>query len=731
MLCVCPLIREVVFHPRVGVVVVDGSPIPGSYVLVDSLALTEGDNVPDNRSPPAPRRAPPSHDHVGELFIKPTSWEGDWQKPHLAAMWHPDNRLEVLGFVQELLWPLGGVCAVAPDIELLYKRESPVVNNIYVTCSSNSPLQAVVVPNREVLEDMLGLGRLPNWTTFVREATPLVLQSLANTAIHHNLPAAHRIEMVHLHPFAFSQHDDFITPKGKLRRRRLAEYFMRYLNGAPSPISPTPASPAYVPGMQFPQSPAASTSDPPAIRAPFTGPEPECAMALDVGGTCAKITFFLPPNASPLPDFCEVDKIESTHALPRTTKFFAPVPGGDESTIFDQHAGELRFVKLPSSKVPEMIEYLARANVVAKYKPSALATIPATGGGAQRFADLIQRKLGVSLTQVKEMDSVVAGVNFILRYAPELIFSYDIERQLRRPLTAPRPDDSQYPYLLVNVGSGVSLVKCTSSMGSYVRVGGSPIGGGTFWGLVRALTEIRSWDEVHEITRVDGPGDNTNVDLLVGDIYGFNAADLPALLSVDTVASTFGKLGTDRSFFGPNTRPAPSFEQEVGDWDRDDAGGEPPELQRDPSSPTGDPLLTPTTARLDTRRVSRRDTPDASMPDGDSWMRRASTAPVAGTEAPQPIDIVRSLLLMIANNVTQLAFLTSKSEGIKTVFFTGGFVRNNSVVQRQISRSMQYWSGGHLPAYFMEPDGYVGTIGSLQHSSQLRSAAALASPTKQ
>src|ERR1700753_2239655 len=72
------------------------------------------------------------------------------------------------------------------------------------------------------------------------------------------------------------------------------------------------------------------------------------------------------------------------------------------------------------------------------------------------------------------------------------------------------------PYLLVNIGSGVSMIK-VSGPTSYVRVGGTSLGGGTLWGLLSLLTGARSFDEMLELAR---HGDNTGVDMLVGDIYG-------------------------------------------------------------------------------------------------------------------------------------------------------------------------------------------------------------------
>ena len=68
-------------------------------------------------------------------------------------------------------------------------------------------------------------------------------------------------------------------------------------------------------------------------------------------------------------------------------------------------------------------------------------------------------------------------------------------------------DCDLYPYLLVNIGSGVSLLKVEGD-GQYERVSGSSLGGGTFWGLCRLLTRCKSFDEMLELSM---RGDNSKV----------------------------------------------------------------------------------------------------------------------------------------------------------------------------------------------------------------------------
>jgi len=57
--------------------------------------------------------------------------------------------------------------------------------------------------------------------------------------------------------------------------------------------------------------------------------------------------------------------------------------------------------------------------------------------------------------------------------------------------------DNPFPYLLVNIGSGVSILKVESE-DQYQRIDGTSLGGGTFYGLCNLLTGLSSFDEMLE-----------------------------------------------------------------------------------------------------------------------------------------------------------------------------------------------------------------------------------------
>jgi len=69
---------------------------------------------------------------------------------------------------------------------------------------------------------------------------------------------------------------------------------------------------------------------------------------------------------------------------------------------------------------------------------------------------------------------------------------------------------NSYPYIVVNIGSGVSILLVKSEK-KYKRISGTSIGGGTFLGLCCLLTGCSTYEEAIELaTR----GDSHKVDKL-------------------------------------------------------------------------------------------------------------------------------------------------------------------------------------------------------------------------
>lgn len=219
----------------------------------------------------------------------------------------------------------------------------------------------------------------------------------------------------------------------------------------------------------------------------------------------------------------------------------------------------------------------------------------ATGGGARKFGSQFLEIAGLHLSRVDELKSLVRGIDFLMKYAQHESFEYPkgsyqgglIQRPFRSPEDSSNDSDENlseeenpdsankhtvtlektgssstkevdkakirgavlcdqsgawhgaqtlYPYLVVNIGSGVSIL-LVESPDQFKRVGGTSLGGSTFLGLTSALTGCTSFKEAIDLA---AEGNSTEIDMLVGDIYGGDYSEMG--LAATTVASSFGKL---------------------------------------------------------------------------------------------------------------------------------------------------------------------------------------------
>lgn len=135
------------------------------------------------------------------------------------------------------------------------------------------------------------------------------------------------------------------------------------------------------------------------------------------------------------------------------------------------------------------------------------------------------------------MSQFLAGLDFFITEIPREVFTYSETD----PMHFVSPRERIYPYLLVNIGSGVSILKVDGPR-SFQRVGGTSLGGGTLWGLLSLLTGAKNFDDMLEQA---GHGDNSNVDMLVGDIYGTDYGKIG--LKSSTIASSFGKVFREKA----------------------------------------------------------------------------------------------------------------------------------------------------------------------------------------
>lgn len=185
---------------------------------------------------------------------------------------------------------------------------------------------------------------------------------------------------------------------------------------------------------------------------------------------------------------------------------------------------------------------LVRQSTSRKLSPP-ITYIISTGGGAHKFSRLMENtfkknKLPMHIVKKDEMECLIKGLDWLITKIPNEIFTYDLNTDKIRFHTSPETETEIYPYLLVNIGLGVSMIKVTGpGPEGFERIGGSSLGGGTLWGLLSLLTDARDYNEMLEMAQ---KGDNENIDLLVGDIYGSSYNKIG--LKSNHIASSFAKV---------------------------------------------------------------------------------------------------------------------------------------------------------------------------------------------
>ncbi|KAK2751418.1 hypothetical protein FQN55_000692 [Onygenales sp. PD_40] len=333
-------------------------------------------------------------------------------------------------------------------------------------------------------------------------------------------------------------------------------------------------------------------------------------VAVDIGGSLAKLVYFSKEVAS------------------------------------SDNGGRLNFINFETDRIDLCINFIKelKENHEKSHRGSSDdLCVMATGGGAFKYYDMMKEALGVNILREDEMECLIIGLDFFITEIPNEVFSYS--ETLPTEFAEPRSD--VYPYLLVNIGSGVSMVK-VSGPRQFQRVGGTSLGGGTFWGIMSLLTGARRFDDMLDMA---DRGDNSGVDMLVGDIYGTDYGKIG--LKSTTIASTFGKV-------------------------------------------------------FRMKRLAERHAEDG---EGLSHNESDSDTDYSSSQFSHE-DMSRSLLYAISNNIGQIAYLQSEKHKIKHIYFGGSFIRGHRQTMNTLSYAIRFWSNGEKQAYFLRHEGYLGAVGA-------------------
>ncbi|KAJ2531607.1 hypothetical protein EV175_007209, partial [Coemansia sp. RSA 1933] len=164
-------------------------------------------------------------------------------------------------------------------------------------------------------------------------------------------------------------------------------------------------------------------------------------VAVDIGGSLAKVVYLTsgPHNEGGRLHFTafETDNVEKCAAFIRSLLRTNETAQTDGGHVGGGDKGE-----------PPLI---GEGEGESEYSESSAGSdggdpvVVATGGGAHRFRDLLQRELGAEIRVEEEMESLTAGLNFLMREVADEVFTYSEDRPMQFVTSAA---DDMFPYML-------------------------------------------------------------------------------------------------------------------------------------------------------------------------------------------------------------------------------------------------------------------------------------------
>ncbi|XP_044005185.1 pantothenate kinase 3 isoform X4 [Aphidius gifuensis] len=281
------------------------------------------------------------------------------------------------------------------------------------------------------------------------------------------------------------------------------------------------------------------TGEPSTRQSHFHPPPSMPWFGMDIGGTLSKLVYFEPKDITRDEADAEVEALKNIRRYLTKNSAYGKTGHRDAHLQMDNvfirgRKGTLHFIRFPTS---EMGNFLALAK--SKGMANLVTTVCATGGGAYKFENNFKKEVNMSLAKFDELNALIRGMLYIETINPHECYYWSHPTQDDLCRKVPFDFSKPYPFLLVNIGSGVSIL-AVYGPDNYKRISGTSLGGGTFLGLCCLLTGCNSFEEAIELAT---EGDNTRVDKLVKDIYGgdYSRFGLPG----DLVASSFGQMNSE------------------------------------------------------------------------------------------------------------------------------------------------------------------------------------------
>ncbi|KAL7734484.1 hypothetical protein ACLKA6_010804 [Drosophila palustris] len=259
-------------------------------------------------------------------------------------------------------------------------------------------------------------------------------------------------------------------------------------------------------------------------------------FGMDIGGTLTKLVYFEPKDITPDEQDREAGILRNIRRYLTKNSAYGKTGHRDTHLQMDnveirKRRGSLHFIRFQTTDMGNFLS-LAKQKGMAEL----VTTVCATGGGAFKFEKDFRDQVNMKLAKFDELDTLIKGILFADMHNSTECYYYENAREIVKSEKRAFNFSQPFPFILVNVGSGVSIL-AVYGPDNYKRISGTSLGGGTFLGLCCLLTGCTTFEEAIQLAT---KGDNRKVDKLVKDIYGgdYNRFSLPG----DLVASSFGQM---------------------------------------------------------------------------------------------------------------------------------------------------------------------------------------------
>ncbi|XP_055907306.1 pantothenate kinase 3 isoform X1 [Eupeodes corollae] len=259
-------------------------------------------------------------------------------------------------------------------------------------------------------------------------------------------------------------------------------------------------------------------------------------FGMDIGGTLTKLVYFEPKDITPDEQDQEAEILRNIRRYLTKNSAYGKTGHRDthlqmDNVVIRKRRGSLHFIRFQTSDMGNFLS-LAKAKGMAEL----VTTVCATGGGAYKFEKNFRDEVNMKLAKFDELDTLIKGILFAEIQNKTECYYYENASDILKSQICAFDFSQPYPFVLVNVGSGVSIL-AVYGPNNYKRISGTSLGGGTFLGLCCLLTGCNTFDEAIQLAT---KGDNRKVDKLVRDIYGGDYERFG--LTGDLVASSYGQM---------------------------------------------------------------------------------------------------------------------------------------------------------------------------------------------